>query len=198
MDLIFQLWGGGFALTNKVLLALSENKQGQTKKSLKIIGWIIYILGIPAWVTILIGHQDWIAGSIESGAVPSMLFGVYNAYHDNKKQNKWFKNIVVLSTYSSLTFGVYYSVLHHGGIMSISQVLEIGVMMGFLLGSYSMAKNDSVGWLYFMLMNLSMAGLMLLQDKEILMVQQLFSLCFVVYGLKKSRHRLAQDSEYQA
>ena len=89
MDLILQIWGGIFYLSNKIMFALSEGKQGQAKKSLKIKGWVIYILGVPAWVTILISHQDWIAASIEAGGIPAMLLGLYNTYHDNQKENKF-------------------------------------------------------------------------------------------------------------
>ncbi|MDT8420240.1 MAG: hypothetical protein RQ754_07385 [Desulfuromonadales bacterium] len=64
----------------------------------------------------------------------------------------------------------------------MSQLLEIGVMIGFLLGSYLLAKNNPRGWLLFKLMNVSMASLMLLQDKPLLSIQQLVSLCFVIYG----------------
>lgn len=186
MNLIFQIWGGTFYLTNKILFALSEGKLPNIHKSLKLKGWIIYILGVPAWVIILIGHQDWIAASIEAGGIPSMILGLYNTYHENKKPLKWFNRTVSLCTYSSLTLGFTYSVIHHGGIISISQVLEIGVMLGFLLGSYLIAKANSLGWIFFILMNLSMATLMMLQNKPILMIQQLLSLCFVIYGLIKS------------
>ena len=187
MELVLQIWGGLFYLANKILFALSEGKPENIKKDLKIKGWAIYLLGVPAWVTILLSHQNWIAASIEAGGIPAMLLGLYNTYHDNQKENKWFNKFVALCTYSSLAFGLVFSVIHHGGITSISQVLEVGVMLGFLLGSYSIAKNNPVGWFFFMLMNLSMATLMLLQDKPILMAQQLVSLCFVIYGLKKSR-----------
>ena len=64
-------------------------------------------------------------------------------------------------------------------------------MIGFLTGSYLLAKNNIYGWLFFMLMNGSMASLMLIQDKPFLSVQQLISLCFVIYGFTvvlKSRH----------
>ncbi len=67
MDLIFQIWGGVFYLTSKVLFAFSEGQQAKPKKSLKIKGWLIYILGVPAWVTILMSHQNWMAASIEVG-----------------------------------------------------------------------------------------------------------------------------------
>jgi len=187
MDLILQIWAGGFYLINKVLFAFAEGKSNDVKRNIKIKAWIIYILGVPAWVAILVAHQNWIAASIEAGAIPAMLLGLYNTYHNNKKHNKWFNRIVAWCTYTSLAFGVIYSVLTHGGIVSISQLLEVGVMMGFLLGSFAIAKNNPVGWLFFILMNLSMASLMLLQDKPILMAQQLLSLLFVVYALIQSR-----------
>ncbi|WP_040726700.1 hypothetical protein [Thiomicrorhabdus sp. Kp2] len=187
MEFILQIWGGLFYLLNKILFALAEGKKVPLKKKLKVSGWSIYILGVPAWVIILIDHHNWIAASIEAGGIPAMLLGLYNTYHDYKKPNKGFNAFVTLCTYSSLALGVTYSLYVHGGITSISQVLEIGVMLGFLLGSYYLAKNNPNGWLFFMLMNLSMASLMFLQDKPILMAQQLLSFCFVLYGFNTTR-----------
>lgn len=186
MDLILQIWGGGFYLVNKILFAVSQSKQDQLKKKLLITGWVIYILGVPAWVIILVGQQDWIAASIEAGGIPAMLLGLYNTYHDHKKSHRLFNRSVSFSTYGFLAFGLLYSFKLHGGISSITQMFEIGVMLGFLLGSYYMAKNSPNGWLFFMLMNLSMASLMFIQEKPILMVQQLLSFCFVFYGFKKT------------
>lgn len=187
MDLVLQIWGGSFYLINKILLALSEGRTGTSKKNLKLSAWLIYILGVPAWVIILLSGQHWIAASIEAGATPAMLLGLYNAYHDNKKPNKIFNNIVTVFTFSSLIFGLLYSINYHSGIASVSQILEVVMMLGFLLGSNYLARGNNIGWLFFMLMNLSTAVLMLLQDKPILMVQQLISLCFVIYGYNKAR-----------
>jgi hypothetical protein len=187
MDLILHIWGGSFYLINKILFAISEVKDGNTQKHLKVSAWIIYILGVPAWVIILVSHQDWIAASIEAGGIPAMLLGLYNTYHDHNRQHKTFNIFVTFCTYSSLAFGLIYSLSIHGGITSVSQIIEMGVMLGFLMGSYFMAKNNPNGWLFFMLMNLSMASLMFLQENLILMAQQLLSLCFVIYGYNKAR-----------
>ena len=182
MDIILQAWGGGFYLLNKIFLALAEGKNENTKRQLKIVGWIIYILGVPAWVMILISKHNWIAASIETGGVPSMLFGLFTVYQNAEAPNKTFDIIASLFTYVFLILGVSYSVYDYGGIASVSQLLEIGVMIGFLVGSYLLAKNNSYGWLFFMLMNGSMASLMLIQNKPFLSIQQLVSLCFVIYG----------------
>lgn len=182
MDLILQIWGGGFYLFNKIFFALAEGKRPETKRSYKIWGWIIYLLGVPAWVIILTAKHDWIAASIEAGGVPAMLFGLFTVYQSRKKPNKIFDRVAALFTYVSLIVGVGYSFYDYGGITSPSQLLEMGVMIGFLVGSYLLAKNNLYGWLFFMLMNASMGSLMLLQHKPILAVQQGLSLCFVIYG----------------
>lgn len=182
MDIALQLWGGGFYLLNKMFFALAEGKPEKLKRDLKLVGWAIYILGVPAWVIILIGKQNWIAASIEAGGIPSMLLGLYTVFKQAKSPNPTLDKIASFFTYASITLGLAYSVVDYGGITSLSQLLEIGVMLGFLLGSYYLAKNNTKGWLFFMLMNASMAMLMLMQHKPLLSIQQLASLSFVIYG----------------
>lgn len=191
MDLFLQIWGGSFYLSNKILLAIAESKNKKTKRRLKLLGWWIYILGVPAWVIVLATKQNWIAASIEAGGVPSMLLGLYSVYKQSNTTPKRLGLVAKLVTYAAITLGISYSVYINGGINSASQLLEIGVMVGFLLGSYLLALNHSTGWLFFILMNGSMATLMFIQDKPILSMQQLCSLCFVVYGFiaaVRSRH----------
>lgn len=182
MTFILQLWGGGFYLANKILFALAEGQPEHSKRALQMAGWMIYILGVPPWVLILISDRNWIAASIEAGGVPAMLFGLYTVYKGGQGFNRRFNFIASFFTYGSLVLGVGTSVIDQHGINTLSQVLELGVMVGFLLGSYLLAKRNPRGWLLFMLMNGSMAALMLLQDKPILSIQQILSLCFVIYG----------------
>ncbi len=136
---------------------------------------------------ILVGHNNWIAASLEAGAIPAMMLGLYNSFRDKRHNNKALNAIATLCTYGSLAFGLVYSLVYFGGITSITQILEIGAMVGFLLGSYYLAKDNPSGWLLFMIMNLSMASLMYIQEKPILMFQQLLSLSFVCFGYFKSR-----------
>ncbi len=182
MDLFLQIWGGGFYLTNKIFFALAEGKSPLIKRNFKLVGWVIYILGVPAWVIILSLKKNWIAASIEFGGIPAMLFGLYNIYTNTKYPNKYLDITASLFTFASILLGVGFSLYSHYGITSMTQFLEIGVMVGFLLGSYFMAKNKSYGWLFFMVMNGSMGTLMLIQNKPILSIQQLVSLCFVIYS----------------
>lgn len=182
MDLFLQAWGGGLYLLNKVFFALAEGKHATLKRRLRIVGWVVYIIGVPAWVIILVGKHDWIAASIEAGGVPAMLFGLYNVWQDTDQPHRGFDLLTSFLTYSALFFGVCYSLYDYSGLTSVSQVLEIGVMIGFLMGSYLLAKKHSSGWLFFMLMNVSMASLMFMQHKPLLAGQQLVSLGFVIYG----------------
>jgi hypothetical protein len=187
MDIALQFWGGGSYLINKIFFALAEGKKQNIKRKLKFYGWAIYILGVPAWVLILLSKQNWIAASIEAGGIPSMFLGLYTVYKNSKLPNSIFDKVVSFFTYGSIALGVSYSLFDYGGITSFSQVLEMGVMLGFLLGSYLLAKNNRTGWLFFMLMNGSMATLMFIQNKPLLTAQQIVSLSFVTYGFRVSR-----------
>lgn len=184
-----QIWGGGCYLLNKILFALAEGRQAAGTRQLRLYGWIIYILGVPAWVVILLGHHDWIAASIEAGGIPSMLFGLYTVYTSPRPPSLRFDRVASIFTYTFIALGIGYSLLDYGGLTSVSQLLEMGVTAGFLLGSYLLAKNNPGGWLLFMLMNTSMAALMHLQHKPLLALQQLVSLSFVIYGYLASRRR---------
>ena len=197
MDFILQIWGGSFYLINKICFAIAEGKERNRKRQLRIIGWVIYILGVPAWVIILIIKHDWIAASIEAGGVPAMLFGLFNVYKNSEKPNRFFDIVASFFTYAFIIFGTSYSIYDYRGITSVSQLLEIGVMIGFLLGSYLLAKNKTYGWLFFMLMNGSMGTLMLIQNKPILAIQQAVSFCFVVYGftIATKIHRMQNPHE---
>lgn len=182
MDLLIQVWAGGFYLLNKVFFAFAEGKSDAVKRQLKLIGWSVYILGVPAWIIILVSKNNWIAASIETGGVPSMILGLVTVYYHHKQPNRMLNIVAQACMYIFLVLGVGYSLYDYGGITSVSQVLEMSAMSGFLIGSYLLAKNISLGWVCFMVMNGSVAGLMYIQDKPFLSIQQLVSLCFVFYG----------------
>ncbi len=189
MDILLQAWGGGFYLANKILLALAEGRGRTWQRRLRIAGWTAYLAGVPAWVIILVGKHDWIAAAIEAGGVPSMLFGLYTVWTRSPTPHRVFDRLAATATYGFIAMGVGYSLYDNGGLTALSQLFETGVMIGFLLGSYLLAKGDARGWLFFMLMNGSMGSLMFIQQKPLLAAQQLISLCFVVYGFTRSLRR---------
>ena len=75
---------------------------------------VVYILGVPAWVIILVGKHDWIAASIEAGGIPAMMFGLYNVYMNPETPNKVFDRFASFCTYSFLIIGVCYSLYDYG------------------------------------------------------------------------------------
>jgi len=81
-----------------------------------------------------------------------------------------------------------YSIHDFGGITTLTQVLEIGVISGFLIGTYLLARKNPKGWLWFILMNLNMGTLMAIQEKWIFTGLQIISLYFVSLGFLKTKH----------
>lgn len=194
MDFLLQLWAASFYLANKAFFSLAESCADHHKRQLKIIGWLFYICGVPPWVVIMVAHNNWIAASIEAGGVPAMMLGLYNVLKGQPSQNRWLNGAVELFTYGFVAFGVGYSFYEYGGIQSLSQLLEMGVMIGFLLGGYWMAKGRMEGWLFFALMNVCMGSLCWIQDKPLLAVQQGVSLLFVIYGFVSAWRKRRQDA----
>lgn len=187
MTLFLQIFGGGCYLLNKILFAVAETQPVKLKRSLLIAAWTVYVWGVPAWVIILAGQGNWIAVSVQVGVVPSMLFGLYNVWRRVTEPSRRAGRFVSVFTYTALALGLGYSVVERRGITSATQVMEMGVMVGFLVGSFLLAKRRLAGWGFFMLMNVSMASLMMVQHKPILAVQQVASLGFVVFGWALAR-----------
>ena len=188
MEIFLQIWGGIFYLANKIFFSLSETDDNHRKIKFKLIAWSVYLIGVPAWVVLLVGRHDWIAASIEASGVPSMMLGWYKTCFQKEASNV-VEKFVKYITYISIVIGLSISIYHYGGIVSFSQWLEIGVTVGFLLGSYLMTQQNPNGYLFFMLMNLSMALLMAFEGRTILIVQQLISLLFVIYGYLQTLKR---------
>ena len=185
MDISLQIWGGACYLLNKIFLSRAEGTRDNRKW--RIFGWSVYLVGLPAWVIILVIKHDWMAAAIEVGGAPAMALGLVAALKGLEQTPRLLKKSAEMFAYGLLIVGVVYSLYDFGGITSFSQVLEIGAMAGFLVGTYLLAKKNPTGWLCFMLMNASMGTLMAIQAKPILAIQQAISFCFVLLGFSRSR-----------
>jgi hypothetical protein len=82
--------------------------------------------------------------------------------------------------------GVSYSIYTFNGIRTISQILEIIIIFGYLVSNYLLAKRNPFAWLMFMLGLISMSILQYIQGKPILCIQQLISLVPAVIGFIKN------------
>ena len=197
MDIFLQIWGGGAYLLAKIFLSHAEGLEDDRKW--RIAGWFSYIIGLPAWVILLAGKNNWIAAANEAGGIPALFLGLILAWKRLDKAPPYADWGVKIFTWIMVILGIIYSIYHFGGITEFTQILEMGITIGFLLGTYFLAKKMPLGWLLFALMLCSMGVLMFLQGKIILTFQQAISLIFVTKGFlraitKKQKRDLSASS----
>ncbi|MHC6203327.1 multidrug transporter [Breznakiellaceae bacterium SP9] len=192
MDIFLQIWGGVAYLLAKIVLSHAEGLADDRKW--RIAGWISYIIGVPAWVILLVGNNDWIAAANEAGGLPSLCLGLVLAWKRLDKAPRYADWGVTVFTWLLVILGICYSVYHFGGITEFTQILEMGITIGFLLGTYCLAKKIPIGWFLFVLMLCCTGTLMFLREKTILIVQQAISLVFVINGF---RHAISRRNKNQ-
>ncbi|MDR2493998.1 MAG: multidrug transporter [Spirochaetaceae bacterium] len=192
MDMVLQLWGGAGYLLAKAFLAYAEG--AKEDRVWRMAGWLAYLAGLPAWVVLLAGRQNWIAAAIEAGGAPALVLGLVSAWKRWDAVDTRIDFLVRTGTCLMIVGGIAYSVYCFKGITTLSQALELGVTFGFLLGTYLLAKKKAAGWLLFALMLGCMGSLMYLQDKTVLAVQQGISLLLVAAGFIRALRRAPQGS----
>ncbi|MDR0706964.1 MAG: multidrug transporter [Treponema sp.] len=174
MEIFLQYWGGAGYFLAKVLLVRAEFVEKD--RNLRLVGWFVYLLGLPAWVILLASRQNWIAAAIETAGVPAIILGIVMAWKQNDNPNKIIDWGIRIFTCLMILFGVSYSIYTFNGIRTFPQILEIIIIFGYLASNYLLAKRNPFAWLMFMTGLISMSILMYIQDKPILSIQQLISL----------------------
>ncbi len=180
MQVFLQLWGGVFYTLNKIFFSYSEHTKARGDEvgfqRWRIASWAVYIVGLPAWVILLAGNRAWIAAGVESFGFLSMLLGLVIAYRGKAGGSPWWLDVTARLC---IPLGFFYSLYDFGGLNTVNQWLEIGLVVGFLVGTYLLAKERSVGYLWYVLMHISAGGLMWLQGYYWLCGQQALSLIFI-------------------
>jgi hypothetical protein len=193
---MLELWGGGFFLLNKIFLWKSERARryakgiGLTQRLVKragrrwrIAGWAIYLAGLPPWIKIFYDERDWIAMSSSAGGAPAMLLGLILAIIGLTKKPEgwlaWLTKILDRLTLLIIPIGLGISIWDLGGLGHLSQWLEIGIVLGYLVGSRELGLERARGYLWYVLMHVSCGWLMFHQDHYGLMVLQIISLFFI-------------------
>lgn len=182
-----QIWGGLFYLLNKVLFALTECSTDTRQKRFQQASWIVYLIGLPAFQIIFWMESNWIAFMVEGGGSTAMVLGLVIASRDDDEAPKWLDWIARIAFIIGITASVY----DVGHLTQLTQWLEIGLSIGFLGGIYLVAKKDPRGYLLYMFMNCSTAGLFYEQGFYWLVAQQIASLGFVIdaYRMNKRKSR---------
>jgi hypothetical protein len=187
METFLQFWGGAGYFLAKVLLVRAEFVE--KNRNLRLAGWFVYLLGVPAWVILLASEQDWIAASIETAGVPAILLGIVMTWKQSAEANKKIDWSIRIFTGLMILLGVSNSVYTFNGIRTLSQILEIIIIFGYLVSNYLLAKRNPYAWLMFMTGLGSMSILMYIQDKPILCIQQLISLIPAIIGFIKNMNQ---------
>ncbi len=185
---ILQVWGGAFYLLQKIFLSAAERSGQQWQRRWRIWSWIVYLIGLPAWVAIFASpdNRNWIAAAVETAGAPSMLVGLIIALRGHGHQPRWLDHLAKVMIVIGLGFSLY----DFGGITTINQVCELALAAGFLGGTYLLAIQRPAGYLWFMLMNAANAVLMLRQDYFWLTIQQLASLAFIIDAYRVQRKKI--------
>ncbi|MDY0361763.1 MAG: hypothetical protein RBR08_09935 [Desulforegulaceae bacterium] len=194
--ILLQVWGGLFYLLNKLFFSMAERSSGiKIQQKARVYAWIVYLAGLPAWVFVFIMEHNWIAAAVESSGVPAMIMGLYYALKEGREKSNN-KVLDYLSRFM-IAFGLGLSLYDFGGLTTINQLVELGVALGFIFGTYFLAKFNSQGYFWFMLGNISAALLMMRQGYYVLMSQQLFSLILVLDAYFVRKRKEADKSSGQ-
>ncbi len=138
-----------------------------------------------------VGSHNWIAASVEASGAPAMFLGLIAAFRGTaKKPPRWLDQLALIC----IPLGFAYSLYDFGGLNTVNQFLEVGLVLGFLLGTYSLAKNHPIGYLFYVLMHLTCGTLMWIQDYPWLFLQQVISLGFILDAYVNAKRRRNNSS----
>jgi len=179
MDMFLQLWGGIGYLLSKIFIVRSEFLENG--RNSRLIGWFVYLVGMPAWVISLLSRQNWIAAAVEIAGIPSVIMGIVTTWKQSNP-NKYIDWSIRVFIGIVILLGIISSINTFGGIKTLSQILEILIIFGILVSNYLLARRNPFGWLTFTLGLTSTSILMYIQNKPILFIQQLVSLIPVIIG----------------
>ncbi len=127
--------------------------------------------------------------SVEAGGSTAMVLGIVVATRGLERTPRWLDHIAL----ASAVIGIFYSLYDFGGITTLSQMLEIGTVSGFLIGTYLLAKERPVGYLWYMIMNIATGCLMFIQDYPVMAAQQVLSLGFIADAYLTHRRKKKHD-----
>lgn len=190
MEVFLQIWGGVFFLLNKVFFCFMERNiqfiWGYTIPW-KILSWIVFLVGVPAWIILFVADHKWIAAALEAGGIPGIILGLVIAIKGRGREPKWLDLLTIISIVTGLGISIY----DFNGLTQVSQYAELLMTTGFLIGTYKIAKGKLSGYLWYIPMHLSCIWLMYLQDLPWLILQQAASIPFVLdaFFVKKAKSR---------
>ena len=187
METFLQFWGGAGYFFAKIFLVRAEFAEND--RNLRLAGWIVYLLGLPAWVILFANKQDWIAAAMETAGVPAMILGIVMTIKQKNNPHRIIDWCIRLFTGLMIILGVSYSIYVFNGLKTLSQILEIISIIGYLVGTNLLAKRNPFSYLMYVAGHSSMSLLMYIQGKPILCIQQIISVILVIAGFLKAMEK---------
>jgi hypothetical protein len=189
MLVLMQVLAGGFYLLQKVFLSIAERaeRKNPNNKRWRVYAWSVYLAGLPAWTVIFVWEHNWIAAALEVSGAPAMILGLTIALRGSGGQKPgWLDRLAAVL----IIAGIAYSLYDFGGITTVNQLLELGIIAGFLIGTYQLAHEKPSGYLWYLVMCTFNGALMWVQDYLWLAAQQVVSLGFIVDAYLAQRRRI--------
>ena len=148
----------------------------------------MYPIGMPGWVYVFTYNHNWIAGSVELAGILGMILGLVNAIRGVEKEPKWLNRVMI----TAMAFGLTVSLYDFGGIKTWNQALEITMDVSFFAGVYFLGKKKPSGYLWFISMLASNAGLQYIKGATLLAYQQILSMAFIIDAYRHSQRKVVK------
>lgn len=180
MFLLLQLIGGTLYLLSKIFLSLADGNL-----LMRRIGWIVYIFGVPFWMTILWMKEDYIVMGLEFGGGLMLIYGLYKTFHVDTAPRTMCDKVADAFCIIIFLVALTYTLQTKG--FGWHPFLEIIVAVSFAASIVLLARQNVFGWYILLLMHVSTGTLMYDQSVFWLASQQALSACFALWAIYKSR-----------
>lgn len=189
--------GGGFFLLNKIFLSCSEHATYTGNMPLwrrwRIASWVAYMIGLPMIVAVFANQHDYIVAFVEASGFPAMILGLLMSLKGvaSYRAPRLLQSAALLCTVAGIVVSFY----HFKTLTKPTQLLEIILTIGYLIGTLQLAHNRRSGYLWFVVMHLSCGWLAFVQGMMVLFWLQIASLGFIAHAYLMSRQQSSFVSE---
>jgi hypothetical protein len=152
------------------------------------LAWATYLVGLPPVVAIFAVEQNWLFAAIEVGGAPAMMCGLVAAF-SRKDPPAWLDQLALIA----IPIGIIASLWNLGLSKPLAQGLEVAGSIGFLVGTYLLAKDREEGYRWFLVMNLATGILLGMQGYYLFVPQQILSIILIA-----DAHRVRKRKNKQA
>ena len=183
MELPCQIVASILAVLSRALLALYEHlsprsDRAQAARWAQISSWSLYLLSVFPWTFLYLTRRNWIAVAMEICGLPGMILALVAAWHVRTyTPPTWLNRLTIACIIVGLSMSSW-DALH--GLGDWSQLCELGMAAGFLVGTYHLAHKRLKGYYWYLFMHVCCAGLMYRQGRYVLLGQQGISFLITV------------------